>query len=59
MNNDIFVYEDGTWSREPPIRSRYLVYKVGSNWSESDVDRLVIEELYPIAKNFFKDEESV
>lgn len=59
MNNDIFVYEDGTWSREAPTRMRYLVYKVGSNWSESDVDRLVIEELYPIAKNFFNDEESV
>lgn len=59
MNNDIFVYEDGTWSREPPIRSRYLVYKVGANWSKSDIDRLVIEELYPIARNFFNDEESV
>lgn len=45
MNNDIFVYEDGTWSREPPTRTRYLVYKIGRNWSESDVDRLVIEEL--------------
>lgn len=59
MNNDIFVYEDGTWSREPPIRVRYLVYKIGNNWSESDIDRLVIEELYPIAKNFFNDEENV
>lgn len=59
MHNEIFVYEDGTWSREPPTRMRYLVYKIGSNWSESDVDRLVIEELYPIARNFFNDEESV
>lgn len=59
MTNDIFVYEDGTWSREPPIRSRYLAYKIGSNWSESDIDRLVIEELYPIARNFFNDEENV
>lgn len=59
MNNDIFVYEDGTWGREPPTRTRYLVYKIGSNWSESDIDRLVIEELYPIARNFFNDEENV
>lgn len=59
MNNDVFVYEDGTWSREPPTRTRYLVYKIGSNWSESDIDRLVIEELYPIARNFFYDEENV
>lgn len=59
MNNDIFVYEDGAWSREPPIRSRYLVYKIGSNWSEADIDRLVIGELYPTARNFFNDEENV
>lgn len=59
MHNDIFVYEDGTWSREAPTRMRYLVYKIGRNWSESDVDRLVIEELYPIARNFFNDEENV
>lgn len=58
MNNEIYVYEDGTWSREP-IRHRYLVYKIGPNWDEASIDRLVIEELYPIARNFFNDEENV
>ena len=62
MNNEIHVfYPSGKWrySYEPLLSDKYVLFKGVANWDEASIDRLVIEELYPIARNFFNDEENV